>query len=915
VLNAGKSLNTYVRWNEVLALLGIHAQATALPTTVSCPHCSHDLYIYQDITNGGAWHYCPSCNFAGDTIELAASVWKQDIQTTILKLNARGITFPDDALDPRTIDKYIHTYVSYRKILLNLWLLARDQLPVYDTQAVTKLHERFTAGYSPNAVTWHKRGKKFLGGCHVDDVLRAFKHERASNIPREKHHRLLNAGHDRVFKGRGWDAVLLIPFYDLPGRIKGFLFVGRDGDISQDIVFRRASNQATKLRVGTDAASYDPGLSMYDTMLEYHPRYKNKTFVLTEPLTALHIQLRHMKQSNQPLPLVGSFTDGHLVNRWLWSTVFPRDFIFWGPRLTPELVQQARHANGRIAVSKSLAKLSENPNKMKPMQWLDLMDRMARTWQQVLEDEIRQASIPAAESLLLKLRLTNSEIMEFASGCKQDVLEKLEDLFEISRRNFHSVVVDDKTIIETDDGWCLENGSPVSDTTICLEQVIHHPNKKKAFYRGHVTRNGQRVSFTEDAETVENNIGKWLRALLIPAGMGRPKISGKWQKQLLTIAQSFHEPSNVVGIDTFGWNEGRQAFVFPHFMVGRTGSISHDPLVRVSDESCPGVALRAPRRLTDQEVATLSAGGPADVFWAVTANVAANIIAPMLNLPPTGIGLLGTGCHVMSKAAAHALGCVDEPIRSGPVSATLTRLYAANDAHGWPFVLRRAQQMDPRRNRAFRAWLADTDAKNCITSVDWYQAQGLMINGGWNVIDYQRPQVSMRSIADAGQFVLPAFLQHVCAQRLNISKEHGLVLGILSELSKWFEGQGGDSLLGVGSLIHVAEIGVAVDVKEYFFNIIYQLLSDRKLTFVMAGFNDDEEHDNQVVQHAEHIYLPQRAILTALNKKGVPGLDISALAQELDTQPVGDQAYWMVTEKEWFASIRARKPGAISDVI
>jgi hypothetical protein len=269
----------------------------------------------------------------------------------------------------------------------------------------------------------------------------------------------------------------------------------------------------------------------------------------------------------------------------------------------------------------------------------------------------------------------------------------------------------------------------------------------------------------------------------------------------------------------------------------------------------------------------------------------------------------------MGKSVARALGCVDEAIRSGPVAATLARLYAANDAHGWPFVLRRAQQMDPRRSRAFRAWLEDVDPKNCITNVDWYQAQSLMINGGWNVVDYQRPQTSVRNIADAGQYVLPAFLQHICASQLNIIREQGLIKGVLTRLSAWFEAQGGCNLLSAGELLHVAEIGVATDIKEYFFNIVYQLLSDRKLKFAMAGFNDDDERDNQVVQHDSYIYLPQRAILTALNKKGVPGLDVSALAQELHTQPVGDQAYWAITETEWFEVMRTRKPGAISDVI
>jgi hypothetical protein len=44
-------------------------------------------------------------------------------------------------------------------------------------------------------------------------------------------------GGNRTVVGDGWGELLAIPLSDLPGRISGYLFIGRDGRM-EDIVFR-----------------------------------------------------------------------------------------------------------------------------------------------------------------------------------------------------------------------------------------------------------------------------------------------------------------------------------------------------------------------------------------------------------------------------------------------------------------------------------------------------------------------------------------------------------------------------------------------------------------------------------------------------------------------------------------------------
>jgi hypothetical protein len=912
--NPGKSLNVHATWHEVLRLIDIDVQVLVLPATVSCPHCKQNsLHVYQDITSGGAWHYCSACKFAGDSIELAASVWKQDIATTILKLNAHGISFPDNALDPSIIDKYILGHVEYRKGIKALWALAQERLPRNDTPTITKLQDKFTAGHTASHTTWARRGKQFLGGCHIHDVLRAFRQEKVRNSGPDLVVRTLNSGRNRIFVGHNWTDVLVIPHYDLPGKIKSFTFIGRDGT-SKDTVYRRVSDGTECGNpVGSDTPAYDPGLTMYETMFLYHPTYKNTTFILTDPIVALRLQMRHLRQNNMPLPICGSYSDGKLINRWVWSTMFPKEFIFWGQTLTVDLIQQARHANGKIAVGKTLSTLTTAPTEKPPTQWLDQMKRMAKPWQDVLEAEIKSASLPVAESLLLRLRFTSEELTAFATGCSRAVRDKLEELFDAAACDFKSVLVEGRNILETKEGWCLEDGTVISDTIIRIERVIHQPAKNCAYYRGYIERKGRRIEFTDEAEHIETHIGKWLRGKLIPAGLGRPKVSTNWQRHLLTIAQSFNEPESVVGIDSFGWADNQQAFVLPHFVIRRDGGVVDDPVARVINDGTPAVALRAPQQLDRQQIEQLvGVADYMDVFWATTACVAANIVAPALNLPPTGIALFGTGAETMGCATARVLGCLDVSIVNMTMKDAMNKLHTATEAHNWPFVLKKYNTIG---TKALRAWLTDHDPKNCVARVTWYQAQALMVNGGWNVIEGHQPETAFNSVMTPGQYVLPAFLQHLCQQRLNISRENGLVQGVLVELSRWFEGLGGRCLLSAGKLLHVAETFSQESCPgDYFLNIVFQLLAETKLNMVRAGFNN-EGRDNQIVQHEQAIYIPQRTILDHVTKKGAPGLDINVLAQEFDSHTIDDSLYWAISEKEWREAVQERRSGAIAEVI
>jgi hypothetical protein len=97
-------LARHVSWLQVLPAVGdksvCRLQDTLLPKQFPCPLCSPELSprplatIYADRTLGGEWVHCPTCGFAGDVIELAATKWNLDPVTAVRQLASLGVGPP-----------------------------------------------------------------------------------------------------------------------------------------------------------------------------------------------------------------------------------------------------------------------------------------------------------------------------------------------------------------------------------------------------------------------------------------------------------------------------------------------------------------------------------------------------------------------------------------------------------------------------------------------------------------------------------------------------------------------------------------------------------------------------------------------------------------------------------------------------
>jgi hypothetical protein len=893
----GESLNTYLKWQHALPLLGLDISPNMLPAVGQCPLCGQTaLHVYNDITLGGAWHYCIRCNFKGDTVELAAQVWNTSPHDVFYKMADAGLQLPDKVFDVGVVDKYIACYIDYRKRFWDFWERARRRLALQDTEQIARLQGKLLGRKTVTNDVWAERGGRFVGACHYYDAIEVFQPQLAVN--HRENGRMMNAGKTRIFIGRGWGDVLVLPFFQLPGKFHGFMFVGREADGPEDIAFKlldgvRGSNP--------DHPRYDSGLLMHDVLHNQHPQFGAEIFVLEDPLAALKIQMRHLQTNKRPLPICAGFSRERIANRHIWKALPARPHVFWAPEVTPNLLFQARNADGRIAVSKGLAYIATDPTKRRPIEWLNLMQKQAIHWRDALEQYIRDHDPISVKSTMDRLDMSVPELRDFLGGCTEDSRDKLTQIISIPPPASNQIKIGGKTILELAGTWCGDNGDLICDTTIRINTIVYYPDSDRTIYEGVVSRNGEQVEFAEIAEVVENKPLNWLRKLLAKNGKGRPKIPNHhWKNRLLSIAQEFHEPESVIGIDSFGWNENQ--FIFPQFKIMNDGHVVREAARYEPGRFVPAQGLEPPEEVIGTALTALSRNHHAvATFWATTACVVHNLLSGVMGHSKTGIALLGTGAQVVGQGTASAHGCCCTTIPTGySINNRLDKLTEACELHQWPVAIELGDTVD---NKTIAAWLARPAATNSMPVVREYQAHALMINGGWQVIECNKPPSGTNTLEKAGAAILPAYLQNLAERRFRLPRMGAPILNVLHDLKTWFGKLSGDDSVFVNSMskIHVADQdGNAV---EHLMRLVYLGRKDKKLPAVKHGFDPPDPVKAPAIVYTDNaVHLSKDKLTALVAVRGGPLLDRIKISMELQAAGVllnDSEQFWVLDSTFW----------------
>lgn len=482
---ARKTLNVHVPWTSTLGMLGIEPDGSELPVRTTCPSCHKPrLAVYEDTIAGGAWHYCFACESSGDMIELTARAMKLTIREALQKLVSGGIPIPEELLTTGRIQTYIDEQHTRRKKVHDFMVMASKYLLKSASPALSKLRAYFRIHTHLPDSRWESGPGLLVGGLPHLTVESFF-------MPTFMKHRNAMPVTQKIFAGRNWSDVLVVPYYFGMDRISGFYFVGRDGQ-PQDTAFRRTAcinPEITSMEAGLAGV---PSLSLSRSLLGPY------AVVFDNPFLPTRLQIRYAASSNNMLPLL-AFYDGPrgctTASAYRMLEKLP---LFFGFRLTPQIVHQAIWTDGLISVPRMRVEPDQTAidhyiRDHTPMDLLENVVKTAKPWRQFLPHWAKLTSDAIIDELLSGLERygqpTLAKLAEAGDRFNRMAI-KPPEYPTLRCGRFITYEKDGKT-------WAKEAGHEpvvVMNATIRVEQTYNDP-ERGILYAGTLTFQDTEIHF------------------------------------------------------------------------------------------------------------------------------------------------------------------------------------------------------------------------------------------------------------------------------------------------------------------------------------------------------------------------------------------------------------------------------------
>ena len=622
------NLSSLIPWYRVVALItGKEPTTQSVPYKSQCPKCKGPHLTFQCTTGGGEWHHCQGCGFAGDNIEYAANAWGLSIPATIAQLSTQLNNRQLNA-NRTAIDTYVNEVVKVRQSNNVFWAACKKQYS--STVSIRDAREYFGLPEPAENTRWSDLVSEHIGGMNRTAL--------ADYFP------VLCRSKESMFGYKSWNGCIVIPTWDLPGRIASFLFM--------TIVNHHGAMLLDKPVL--------PGLLPGTTGAMFLPAFKAKSdyLVVTDNVhCGVRLWSERMSKKEGPIPLV-VLPPGASPSVLLTRMAASRKMLVWGEK--PQEAAVVRLA-AKLGVGASVSISPVTPRHMIAQEghqrWLDNFVSRKVLWQDYLETKLLDMSFEEVVDYLDTLTLPDEQLRAFANGCTSRARTAV---FEaIGRVPDKSVRFRDKTIIESASGWSLlDSGETVSEAVIKLKSVAHKTRDDSVWYSGEIVFQNEVIPFAAPKRVVETKTGDWLARTLVAAGKTVPIIDPSWERYLCQISLLFGKPSVVTSPDKIGWDARNVGFAFPNFFISTNGSAAAKTSVADADAPCLG--FRLPTGLTQLEMSPIGAlKDDAKVVWSLATYVLASAIADVFSRPMPNLVICGMGAS-SAKALLTHLGVVPE---------------------------------------------------------------------------------------------------------------------------------------------------------------------------------------------------------------------------------------------------------------
>lgn len=728
-----------------MSALGIAPDQLVFPAVVSCPLCQKNtLHLFDDTTTNGIWLHCNSCLAHGDIITFGASLWNTTPDVAIdrfVELNAINPAEKDNAAGEYT--RVLERFEKFEQF----WFDAEAQIwGHHDDVIACRLRE---LGVYPEI-----DAAGLVGVAYKDQIDALQRFVRRPPVRPVREH----------------GASLVFPYYDLPGRLTGFLFVQYDDTFTASSHFTTVS----QYRRARPEAGY---FLLRTALLPATEALKSTQFVVDDPMWALAMQCEMLRRGQALLPVMASYT-GVAANSWggSWRAFTPVPRIFQSHTVSPELISRA-------AVSRGYVALVSPTQRLKNRQATDAMSRLvsirknAKTWQTVLTDTIGKMSEIAAHSFATRLSIPPDKLAPFLSKVSDNFSAGFSDRVLTHVKTSRELVPRQSrpwqwTVIPKADGWWSVTNQHICAANIVINKIMQADDGEKT-YSGVIYLDGDEIQFTDSATKIERT---GLLAYAAGLATARKKVmmfDGRWNSRSHLIAIELSKPELVCVSNRLGWDDRAAVFRFANYELSADGvpTTAPQPSEKNKHAIFPEPVAVAPPAIRQ----FLTPSHENAFVWTVVAAVASGLLDPVLRRDAVATAIPGDGFTTALDICA-ALGCPHQRIELLRRSDATAAVYDRTAALEWPTTVASAFDATsisptvPRcHNRPIIAQLSPV-AASVATSY------------GWQTIVGQAPAADFTPLA----FVLPAYIQRALRQRMRISLAGQLTtVAVLSDLHAW----------------------------------------------------------------------------------------------------------------------------------
>jgi hypothetical protein len=547
-----------------------------LPNSVplKCGLCSSDKTThFLQVTNlhGKAvfWYFCPNCGFGGTGLEYLArlnNTSKYETLTKAVKNNTvTGVT-----------EKIAQKYHKY-------------------SQNCDKFWERYC-----QCGQFDRVASSALGNIYnLDSYTQAAKFRTDSRLGFEKlfYPRLIaqnadnNPSKQRVFKGKGWNNITLIPLYDLPMRVSGFFFINgkENGHISTTLKRVGPHN-------GNGTYAFEPGFLAPNTIYDGKPT-ANNIVLSTNWLTVLTLQADYAYQTGgKNAPIIGWFPQqiyqqGVWKYQWTYLQNIPK--VFWSPAEDTLTLREACITNSLFSTAyytgKGIVRLNL-PADTPVSIILKTIIKSSLIWYKALTQYL-ESDIANLVGNLDRLNLPQAVMEAYMSKAPEQLRKTI--IAKYKTFSATSRFVNNELILSGLHGWCLTDDktnivkSVLTNTRCFIDQVINIAGSEP-IYQGRILVGEQEIQFTEQESTFEKNPLQVVKQHCINhAAPVFPRINVSKEKYLRLIRE--HSECKMLHFNEgFGWSDTHNTLVLPNITL--SDGVALDNQLRLT--TCPLHKLR-----------------------------------------------------------------------------------------------------------------------------------------------------------------------------------------------------------------------------------------------------------------------------------------------------------------------------------